>query len=250
MYDILIRGGDLVDGTGSARRRADVGIQGDRVVAIGDLDDERGRDHRRHRQGRHARLRRRAHALRRAGVLGRRAHAVAAARRHHRARGQLRLHHRTVVRRSRRRRLPDAHAGARRGHAARVAARGRAVELDVDRGVLRRDRGPPRDQRRVHGRPLRDPARGDGGGVHHARGEARGARGDAGAAARRARRRRARLLVVVGAHAQRRRGPHGPVAASRPATRSSSCARRWRSTRARRSSSSPWWARSSRGPSS
>ena len=26
MYDILIRGGDLIDGTGSARRRADVGI--------------------------------------------------------------------------------------------------------------------------------------------------------------------------------------------------------------------------------
>ena len=40
MYDILIRGGDLVDGTGSARRRADVGIQGDRVVAIGDLAEE------------------------------------------------------------------------------------------------------------------------------------------------------------------------------------------------------------------
>ena len=40
MYDILIRGGDLVDGTGSARRRADVAIQGDRVVAIGDLAEE------------------------------------------------------------------------------------------------------------------------------------------------------------------------------------------------------------------
>ena len=39
MYDILIKGGDLVDGTGSARRRADVAIQGDRVVAIGDLSD-------------------------------------------------------------------------------------------------------------------------------------------------------------------------------------------------------------------
>src|SRR4051794_27603853 len=38
MYDILIKGGDLVDGTGSARRRADVAIQGDRVVAIGDVD--------------------------------------------------------------------------------------------------------------------------------------------------------------------------------------------------------------------
>jgi N-acyl-D-aspartate/D-glutamate deacylase len=37
MYDILIRGGDVVDGTGGARRRADVAIQGDRVVAIGEL---------------------------------------------------------------------------------------------------------------------------------------------------------------------------------------------------------------------
>jgi N-acyl-D-aspartate/D-glutamate deacylase len=36
MYDILIRGGDVVDGTGSARRRADVAIQGDRVVGIGE----------------------------------------------------------------------------------------------------------------------------------------------------------------------------------------------------------------------
>jgi N-acyl-D-aspartate/D-glutamate deacylase len=40
MYDILIRGGDVVDGTGSARRRADVAIQGDRVVAIGEVGDE------------------------------------------------------------------------------------------------------------------------------------------------------------------------------------------------------------------
>ena len=37
--DILITGGDVIDGTGSAPRRADVGIQGDRIVAIGDLDE-------------------------------------------------------------------------------------------------------------------------------------------------------------------------------------------------------------------
>ena len=41
-----------------------------------------------------------------------------------------------------------AHAGPRRGHAARVAAHRRAVELDDDRRVLRRDRRPPRHQRR------------------------------------------------------------------------------------------------------
>lgn len=34
--DILIRGGILVDGTGSAARRADVGIRGDRITFVGD----------------------------------------------------------------------------------------------------------------------------------------------------------------------------------------------------------------------
>jgi N-acyl-D-amino-acid deacylase len=34
--DILIRGGSLVDGTGSAARRADVGIVGDRITFVGD----------------------------------------------------------------------------------------------------------------------------------------------------------------------------------------------------------------------
>ncbi len=40
MLDVVIRGGDVVDGTGAPRRRADVGIQGDRVVAIGDVGAE------------------------------------------------------------------------------------------------------------------------------------------------------------------------------------------------------------------
>jgi N-acyl-D-aspartate/D-glutamate deacylase len=40
VLDLIIRGGDLVDGTGAPRRRADVGVQGDRVVAIGQLDTE------------------------------------------------------------------------------------------------------------------------------------------------------------------------------------------------------------------
>lgn len=39
MLDIVIRGGLLVDGTGSAGRREDVGILGDRVSAIGNLGD-------------------------------------------------------------------------------------------------------------------------------------------------------------------------------------------------------------------
>jgi len=43
MLDLLIRGGDVVDGTGASRRRADVGIKGDRVVAVGDVSDDAAR---------------------------------------------------------------------------------------------------------------------------------------------------------------------------------------------------------------
>lgn len=35
--DLLLKGGAVVDGTGGASRRADLGVRGDRVVAIGDL---------------------------------------------------------------------------------------------------------------------------------------------------------------------------------------------------------------------
>ena len=42
MLDVIVKGGTLIDGTGAAGRRADVGIQGDRVVALGHLDGEAG----------------------------------------------------------------------------------------------------------------------------------------------------------------------------------------------------------------
>src|SRR5438105_7543926 len=38
MYDLVIKGGEVVDGTGAPRRRADVAVQDGRVVEIGDLD--------------------------------------------------------------------------------------------------------------------------------------------------------------------------------------------------------------------
>jgi N-acyl-D-aspartate/D-glutamate deacylase len=40
MLDVVIRGGEVIDGTGAARRKADVGIVGDRVVKIGVISEE------------------------------------------------------------------------------------------------------------------------------------------------------------------------------------------------------------------
>jgi dihydroorotase/N-acyl-D-amino-acid deacylase len=36
-FDLLLRGGTLIDGTGTAGRRADIGVLGDRILAVGDL---------------------------------------------------------------------------------------------------------------------------------------------------------------------------------------------------------------------
>ena len=41
MHDIAVRGGLVIDGTGVAARRADVGITGGRVTAIGDVGEAR-----------------------------------------------------------------------------------------------------------------------------------------------------------------------------------------------------------------
>jgi N-acyl-D-aspartate/D-glutamate deacylase len=40
MLDVVIKGGDLVDGTGAPRRRADVGIADGKVVRIGDVEED------------------------------------------------------------------------------------------------------------------------------------------------------------------------------------------------------------------
>lgn len=42
-YDAIIRGGEVLDGTGAPRRRADVGIRGDVIAAIGDLSSANAR---------------------------------------------------------------------------------------------------------------------------------------------------------------------------------------------------------------
>lgn len=40
-FDLVVRGGQVLDGTGEEARRADVGIKGDRIAAIGDLSARR-----------------------------------------------------------------------------------------------------------------------------------------------------------------------------------------------------------------
>ena len=43
VIDLVIEGGELIDGTGAPRRRADIGVQGDKIVAIGQLADQLAR---------------------------------------------------------------------------------------------------------------------------------------------------------------------------------------------------------------
>jgi N-acyl-D-aspartate/D-glutamate deacylase len=43
MLDLVIRGGDVIDGTGVSRRRADVGVRDGRVVEIGAVDEKAAR---------------------------------------------------------------------------------------------------------------------------------------------------------------------------------------------------------------
>src|SRR5690606_3533309 len=43
MFDILIRGGTLIDGTRSPARQADVAISGDRIAEIGSLSQAQAR---------------------------------------------------------------------------------------------------------------------------------------------------------------------------------------------------------------
>ncbi len=43
MYDVLIHGGTIIDGSGVKRFKSDIGIIGDKIEAIGNLDDQQGK---------------------------------------------------------------------------------------------------------------------------------------------------------------------------------------------------------------
>ncbi|MEM9682799.1 MAG: D-aminoacylase, partial [Pseudomonadota bacterium] len=41
-FDLLIRNGAVIDGTGAPRENADIGVRGDRIAAVGDLSQSSG----------------------------------------------------------------------------------------------------------------------------------------------------------------------------------------------------------------
>ena len=44
MYDLIIRGGTVIDGTGKARTKADVAVKDGRIAAVGEISDSADRE--------------------------------------------------------------------------------------------------------------------------------------------------------------------------------------------------------------
>ena len=78
-FDLVIRSGTVVDGTGGPARTADVAIADGRVVEVGAVDGHRPPRDRRRRRRRRPRVRRHPHPLRRPGHMGRAAPALVGA---------------------------------------------------------------------------------------------------------------------------------------------------------------------------
>jgi predicted amidohydrolase YtcJ len=130
MFDLVVRGATVVDGTGRPPMTADVGVSGDRIAAIGQVDESSRRTID-------------AHGLvvcpgfidlhthYDAQLLWDHGQPLGSPRRHHRARGKLWVLHRAAG--TRRCRLHPAHDGGGRGNPPQSARGIRRVELDVVR---------------------------------------------------------------------------------------------------------------------
>ena len=112
-YDIVIRSGTVVDGSGLGSYRADVGIVGDRIAFVGPIRERGAQRDRRRGPCRDPRVHRRPHPHGRPGVLGRHRVQLLLARGDLGGHGQLRLHP-----------GPGAARGARPGGAQPRARRG------------------------------------------------------------------------------------------------------------------------------
>ena len=95
-YDLVIKNGTVIDGTGAFRRRADVAVQDGKVAEIGKSNRRRQGNDRRVRSDRLARLRRSAYSLRCADLLGSTGQLHFVARRHDCRDGKLRSRYRSV----------------------------------------------------------------------------------------------------------------------------------------------------------
>ena len=40
VFDLIIKNGNIIDGTGSKPRKSDIGINGDKIISIGDLKNQ------------------------------------------------------------------------------------------------------------------------------------------------------------------------------------------------------------------
>ena len=142
-WDVLVKNGTLVDGTGREPVRADVAVQGERIAAIGKLDGSAGaRDRRRGRAG-HPRLHRHPHPSGRADLLGPARDFSVLARRHLGGDGQLRRHLRPLQAGGPR--VPGAVDGVGRGHPGQEHHDGAALGLgDATASISTRSTGCPR----------------------------------------------------------------------------------------------------------
>ena len=141
MHDLVIRGGTVVDGTGSEARTADVAVDDGRIVAVDDLRGRAGTpDHRRRRPAGHAGVGGHPHPLRRTGDVGRGPGPEQLARGHHPGDRQLRRRLRPGP--SRPARLAHRTDGGGGGHPRHGAVRGHQLGLGELPPVPRRPRPP------------------------------------------------------------------------------------------------------------
>ena len=168
-FDLVIRDGTVIDGTGAAPINADIGIIGKRIAEVGKIAasgaeeiDARGKTG-------DAWLRRYPHALRRAGGVGQPPRAVLLAWRHHCGVRQLRRRLRPLQ--AGRPREAGRADGRRRGHSRRGDARGPAMGVGILPAIPRRARTPPARHRHVRAAAARRRARVRHGRARHQPGE-------------------------------------------------------------------------------